>query len=253
MATLSGIFDAALTDRPALLVPFSTPALQVAVGKTRRGTPNVVFGMVANPVAAGAGRTYEDHLAHITGISVRAPAPRMVDILKRNFPQFKRVGTLFCPAEVNSVDLKEYFTSVAAAQGITVEAIAVNTPTEIADAALALASSRIDAIVQISDNISSSGFAALTRAARSSRMPLISMNSLMIAQGAALAVGHDYHDVGIATANRVQRVLAGEDPATIPFEQPTRIHFIVNTANARATGLVLPESLLKEAEKVITD
>ncbi|MDF3058069.1 MAG: hypothetical protein K0R17_2284 [Rariglobus sp.] len=254
MPTLSGITDAALTNSPALLVPLSTPSLQVALGKTsRRGTPNVVFGMVANPVAAGAGRTYEDHLPHVTGISVRAPAPHVVAILKRHYPQFKRVGTLFCPSEVNSVDLRDYFTSAAAAQGITVEAIAVNSPTEIADAALTLASSRIDAIVQISDNISSSGFSALTRAARASRKPLISMNSLMVRQGAGIAIGLDYHDVGVATADRVQRVLAGEDPATIPFEQPTRIHFTVHTANARATGLPLPDALLKEAEKVIND
>ncbi len=253
MATLSSIIDAALTERPALLVPLSTPALQVALGKTRRGAPTIVFGMVANPVAAGAGRTYEDHLAHVTGISVRAPAPRMVEILKRHYPQFTRVGTLFCPSEVNSVDLKDYFTRVAADQGITVEAIAVNTPTEISDAALTLASSHIDAIVQISDNLSNAGFSALTRAARASHKPLISMNSLTLAQGSAISVGHDYHDVGLATADRVQRVLAGENPATIPFATPTRIHFTVNTANARATGLVLPEALLKEAEKVIND
>jgi ABC-type uncharacterized transport system substrate-binding protein len=253
MATLSGILDAALTERPALLVPLSTPSLQVTLAKTRRGTPNVVFGMVANPIAAGAGRTYEDHLAHVTGISVRAPAPKVVEMLKRHYPQFKRVGTLFCPAEVNSVDLKNYFTSVAAAEGITVEAVAVNSPTEIADAALMLASSNIDAIVQVSDNISSSGFSALTRAARSSRKPLLSMNSLMAGQGAGIAIGLDYHDVGVATADRVQRVLAGEDPATIPFEQPPRVHFTVHISNARATNLPLPEALIKEAGKVITE
>ncbi len=254
MATLSGIADAALTNSPALLVPLSTPSLQVALAKTtRRGTPNIVFGMVANPLAAGAGRSYEDHLPHVTGITVLAPAPRVVEMLKRHYPQFKRVGTLFCPAEVNSVDLKEYFTRIAAAEGITVVAIAVNTPTEIADAALTLASSNIDAIVQVSDNISSSGFSALTRAARSSRKPLISMNSLMVGQGAGIAIGIDYHDVGISTADRVQRVLAGEDPATIPFAQPPRIHFTVHTGNARATALPLPPALLDEAGKLITD
>lgn len=253
MATLSSILDSAVTGDPAIIVPLSTPTLQVALGKAKRGSPTIVFGMVANPVAAGAGKSYTDHLPHVTGISVRAPAERMVETLKRHFPQFKRVGTLYCPAEVNSVDVKDYFTKIAGEQGIRVDAFAVNTPTEIADAALTLASSSVDAIVQVSDNISNSGFSAITRAARASRKPLISMNSLTIGQGSAIAVGHDYHDVGAATAALVQRVLAGEDPATIPFELPPKIHFTIHTGNARLTGLVIPPALLKEAEKVINE
>ena len=253
MATLSSILDSAVTGDPTIIVPLSTPTLQVALGKAKRGSPTIVFGMVANPVAAGAGKSYTDHLPNVTGISVRAPAERMVEMLKRHFPQFKRVGTLYCPAEVNSVDVKDYFTKIAGEQGIRVDAFAVNTPTEIADAALTLASSSVDAIVQVSDNISNSGFSAITRAARASRKPLISMNSLTIGQGSAIAVGHDYHDVGAATAALVQRVLAGEDPATIPFELPPKIHFTIHTGNARLTGLVIPPALLKEAEKVITE
>jgi ABC-type uncharacterized transport system substrate-binding protein len=253
MSTLSSLFDAALTDRTDLLVPLSTPSFQVAVGKTRSGSPKVVFGTVANPIAAGGGKSNEDHLAHITGITVQGPAPQMINLLRRHFPQFKRIGTLYCPAEVNSVDARDHLAKSAAAFGLTVESVAVNSPTELVDAATSLASRDIDVIVQVSDNLSNAGFTALARAARAARKPLISMNSTTIPQGAGLAMGHDYHEVGIEVANRIQRVLAGEDPAKIPFAQPDRISLVVHPANAAATGLILPEALISEASKVIRD
>ena len=253
MSTLSSLYDAALTERTDMLVPLSTPSLQVALGKTRSGRPPVIFGTVANPVAAGGGKSNEDHLPHVTGITVQGPAPKMAELLRRHFPQFKRIGTLYCPAEVNSVDARDYLVKSASAQGITVEFVAVNSPTELVDAATSLASRDIDAIVQISDNLSNAGFTAIARAARAARKPLLSMNSTTIPQGAGLAMGHDYHEVGLETANRVQRVLAGENPATIPFSQPDRISLVVHPANALATGLVIPDALLKEAGKVIRD
>ena len=253
MSTLSSLFDAALTERSDLLVPLSTPAFQVSLGKTRSGRPQVVFGTVANPVAAGGGKSNDDHLPHVTGITVQGPAPQMIDLLRRHFPQFKRLGTLYCPAEVNSVDARDNLVKSAAAYGLTVEYVAVNSPTELVDAATSLAGRNVDAIVQISDNLSCAGFTALARAARATRKPLISMNSTTIPQGAGLAMGHDYHEVGLATANRIQRVLAGEDPAKIPFAQPDRINLVVHPANAAATGLVIPEALLKEATSVIRD
>lgn len=253
MSTLSSLYDAALTERADMLVPLSTPSFQVAIGKTRSGRPPVIFGTVANPVAAGGGKSNEDHLPHVTGITVQGPAPKMVELLRRHFPQFKRIGTLYCPAEVNSVDARDYLVKSASARGITVEFVAVNSPTELVDAATSLASRDIDAIVQVSDNLSNAGFTAIARAARAARKPLLSMNSTTIPQGAGLAMGHDYHEVGLETANRVQRVLAGENPAAIPFAQPDRISLVVHPANALATGLVIPEALLKEAGKVIRD
>lgn len=253
MSTLSSLFDAALTDRTDLLVPLSTPSFQVSVGKTRSGSPKVVFGTVANPIAAGGGKSNEDHLPHLTGVTVQGPAPQMINLIRRHFPQFKRLGTLYCPAEVNSVDARDHLAKSAAAYGLTLESVAVNSPTELVDAATSLASRDIDAIVQVSDNLSNAGFTALARAARATRKPLISMNSTTIPQGAGLAMGHDYHEVGIAVANRIQRVLAGEDPAKIPFAQPDRISLVVHPANAAATGLILPPALLSEASKVIRD
>jgi ABC-type uncharacterized transport system substrate-binding protein len=244
IGVLSSLFDAAEVAKTDLLIPISTPALQAAIRKVKDRP--VVFSMVANPIAAGAGKSYEDHLPNFTGITVLAPAGEMLDLLAKHYPSYKKIGTLYCPAEVNSTDLLELLVSEAKARGMTVESVAVSTPSELADAAMSLASKPIDAIVQISDNLSSGGFSAIARAARQTRKPLFSLNSTTISQGAAIALGRDYEDAGVATAHVVTRVLSGESPANIPFALSPKVVRKWNLENARAVGMEIPKALIEE-------
>src|SRR5262249_10161199 len=58
MPTILALIDAAMQDGADMLVTFSTPTLQAAMNATDR-IP-VVFAFVADPVAAGAGRNYDE-------------------------------------------------------------------------------------------------------------------------------------------------------------------------------------------------
>ncbi|HAB18745.1 MAG TPA: hypothetical protein DCE44_20180, partial [Verrucomicrobiales bacterium] len=249
IASLSGIFDAVLTEGADLIVPVSTPALQAAVQKIRARP--VVFTLVANPVAAGAGKSYSEHLPNVTGVSVLSPTAEALTMIQKHFPQYRRLGTLFCPAEVNSVDLKESFEALCKKRGLTLECVAVNAPSELTDAALSLVSRPIDAIVQISDNLSSVGFNAITRAARQKQKPLISLNSTTIPLGAPISLGRDYHNTGEVTVSMIERVIGGEDPSQMPFVLPPKLFYSASPANAAAVGMTLPPALLQEVDKVI--
>lgn len=251
MGSLNGIVEAALASRPDVLVPLSTPALQTAVQKAR--DQKIVFAMVANPMAAGAAKSYEDHPANLTGVTVLAPAAELLDLIGRHYPDVRRIGTLYCPAEANSVDLRDILLAEAAKRGLEVETVAVATPGELADAALSLVGKRIDAVVQISDNLTSGGFTAVTRAARQARKPLFSLNSTTVPLGAAVAVGRDYEAGGEAAADLVRRILEGESPAGIPIQPAPRVTKAASLPNARAVGMTLPAGLLDEMERVIKD
>jgi ABC-type uncharacterized transport system substrate-binding protein len=249
IGTLNSLLDAALTDGADIIVPISTPSLQNAVRKVKDRP--IVFSLVANPMAAGAGKSYTDHLPNVTGVSVLAPADEMLDLLRKYFPQYRRIGTLYCPAEANSVDLMNTLVEHGKARGFEVETVAVSTPTELPDAAMALASKPIDAIVQISDNLTSAGFAAVTRAANQVQRPLFSLNSTTIPLGAPVALGRDYHDCGVETANMLLRVMQGGNPADIPFLLTPRVLKSASLPNARANGLALPAGFLEQMQTVI--
>jgi len=249
IGTLNSLIDAALTDGADIIIPISTPSLQAAVRKVKDRP--VVFSLIANPIAAGAGKSYEDHLPNVTGISVLAPTDDMLDLLRKHFPQYKRIGTLYCPAEANSVDLKDTLISHGKARGFEVETVAVSTPSELPDAAMSLASKPIDAIVQISDNLTSAGFTAISRAANQVRKPLFSLNSTTIGLGAPVSFGRDYHECGIQTAKLTLRIMNGENPAKIPFILSPHVVKKASLPNARINGLLLPQGYLDEMETVI--
>lgn len=249
IASLNGIFDAVLTENADIVVPLSTPTLQSALQKIRDRP--IVFSVIANPVVAGAGKSFTDHRPHVTGVSVLAPVEEALAMIQKHFPQYKRLGTLYCPAEANSVDLKESFEKLCKERGLTLECVAVNTSSDLADASLSLVSRPIDAVVQVSDNLSSTGFNAIAKAARQTQKPLISLNSTTVPLGAPIAMGRDYHNCGEVTVEMIERVIRGEDPSSMPFVLPPRVFFSASPANAAAVGMSLPPELLQEVDKVI--
>ena len=249
MALLSGIFDAALTDGADLVVTLSTPTLQMAVQKVKR-VP-IVFALVTDPMAAGAGKSYTDHLPNVTGIAVLAPMGEALDMIKTHFPTFKRVGTLYCPAEANAVYLKEALAAACKERGFVLETVAVNTATELTDAAFSLVSRKIDVILQIPDALSSAGFSAITKAARQRQTTLFALNGTVVQHGAAVALGRDFHNSGEAAVGVIERIFRGEDPSKIPITLPPKVSYVASRANARAVGVTLPPALLKEVAKLI--
>jgi ABC-type uncharacterized transport system substrate-binding protein len=127
----------------------------------------------------------------------------------------------------------------------------VSTPSELADAAVSLCGKDIDAIVQISDNLTSAGFTAISRAANQAQKPLFSLNSTTVGLGSPVSFGRDYHECGLQTAGMVLRVMRGESPARMPFLLSPHVVKKASLPNARANGLTIPQGYLDEMEIVI--
>jgi ABC-type uncharacterized transport system substrate-binding protein len=163
----------------------------------------------------------------------------------------KRVGTLFAPAEVNSVFYKDKFIEAASKAGLTVETVGVSTSGEVPDGALALCNRNIDAFCQISDNLSSSTFASIAQATKRARMPLFGFTRGQAEQGANLCIARDYYDNGRESALLAARVMRGESPSKIPFEAGKTLKLFVNLQAAEANNLKIPDALVKKADGVI--
>ncbi|MGI6417432.1 MAG: ABC transporter substrate binding protein [Thermoguttaceae bacterium] len=116
-------------------------------------------------------------------------------------------------------------------------------------AALSLCSRRLDAVVQIVDNLSAAGFPTIARAAAQARLPVFSFRSAGVEQGAVLAVARDYYGAGQETALKAVRVMRGELPEGIPLSPPTRLQKLVNLKNAQQCRLSIPAALLREAQR----
>jgi ABC-type uncharacterized transport system substrate-binding protein len=249
IATLSSIIDTALTEHTDLLLTLSTPALQGAL-RRGRGTP-IVFALVASPTVAGAGKTDSDHLPFVTGAYLPAPHEEGLAALKKYMPGVKRIGTLYTPAEVNSVFYKENLEAAARASGIELVTVGVNASGDVPDAALALCGRNIDVLFQISDNLTGASFTSIAQAAERHRIPLVGFASGQAQKGAVMTVSRDFYDGGIESALMAAGVLRGQSPASMPFKLVSKIRYIYNLKAAQHLNIQIPQDLLTKADEVI--
>jgi len=248
IAALNALMDSA-NSKADLVMPVTTPALQAALNKVKKAP--IVFAQVADPKLAGAVDAKGYQLPYVTGVFLMSPFEEMVDLLKEYFPQYKRVGTLFVPAEVNSVLYKNRFTEVAQRQGIELVSVAGNTAGEVADAAIALTGQNIQAFIQISDSLSSTSFVSIANAAKRAKIPLFTFNGTQIHQGALLTCARDFHEGGVEAGGLAARVMRGEMPGAIPFMPVRKMEVRINLQRADEQKFVFPEELVKKADRVI--
>jgi ABC-type uncharacterized transport system substrate-binding protein len=249
MPTLNGLIDNVLSSDADLLLTYSSPTLQTALRKVEN-IP-VVFTYVTSGVAAGAGRTREDHRPNFTGVDMLGPYTEMMALIKEFFPSIHRIGTLYSPAEINMVISKSMFEDAARQAGLEVVAVPVNSSTDVLDAALALTSRKIDAICQIQGNLPAVSFGGILQAANKAKLPLFAFTGPQAKAGAAVSVARDYAESGRMTAHLLARVMRGENPRSIPLQTVTAKKLLVNLDGARAGGIKIPDALVKRADEVI--
>ncbi len=249
MPTVNLMIDNALSQGADMIVTLSTPTLQAAIQRAKN-IP-VIFTFCASGVAAGAGRTNEDHLPNITGVYALPDYDKMLLMFKEVMPNARKIGTLFVPAESNSVLHNQYLRDEAKKLGLELVSIAANTSTDVPDAALALATSGVDAIVQIPGNLTAVAFTSIAKAANQSRIPIFAFQTIQADEGAAVVLAKDYYDFGYEAAQLAYRVMRGENPKYMPFVGLDANKLIINLQAARLSGLQIPGDLIDKAQSVI--
>lgn len=218
LATLPNLVDAALDEKAKVIVTLQDATLQVAV-KRVKDVP-IVFDILADPFAAGAGTSDSVHLPNVTG--VYSPGfgdpeqERRVALIKRIVPHAKRIGVLFSPAEQLSVSLKDRLTTAAKKAGLEVVAVPLNTPSDAAEATNLLVGKKVDAI-EIYGNAAHGGFESIIKIAKDKKIPVFSPSPFEIMKGATAALYPDFQEGGAVAGKMIARILKGESPAKIPF------------------------------------
>jgi ABC-type uncharacterized transport system substrate-binding protein len=249
MSTLNALVDAALTAKADLLMTLSTPTLQAAMRKAPR-LP-IVSTYLADPIAAGAGRSFTDHLPNVTGVASGGAFEELLELLGECLPNAKRIGTIVVPTEVNTVFNRDQLALAAQKRGMELVSVPASTSSELPDAALALCSMNIDAVCQVAGNLTTSGFTSIAHAARARKLPSFGFMSAQTEQGAVAVVARDCYDAGVEAGRLAIRIMRGESPASLPFQLVTKNRTTLNLTAARGVGLAIPESILRKADRVI--
>lgn len=246
MSTLSSIMTSVKSDQPDLLFVISTPVLQAAL---RQLGPEIkiVFTGVADAVAAGAGKSESDHLPNVTGITTRSPFDGMARLVREMIPGARNVGTLFSPAETNSVLYKDWLKEELEKLGIGLTIVPVNSTADLSQSAAELCRHDIQAVCQIADHTTREGFALVARKASENNLPVFTFDSDEMINGSTICLARDYYQAGFEAAEKAILVLKGENPAHIPINVTQSEKMIYNPELAEQYHLVISESFKEKA------
>jgi ABC-type uncharacterized transport system substrate-binding protein len=219
----------------------TTPVLGAACSLLKNKP--VVFSAVTDPLAAGAGKSFEDHLPNVTGTGSFPPVAQLAEFIRKTLPNAKKIGTIYNAAEANSVKVIEVAREIFPQLGLQLEEATVASPSEVSEAAQALVARGVDAFYGQSDNTVVQAFEALVQVSRDARAPVFTDDPVSARRGALACVGLGFYVPGQEAGKMAARILSGETPAAIPMLNVMQDEVWINEDAAKSFGVVFPPNI----------
>jgi putative ABC transport system substrate-binding protein len=252
MAKANAIAKRFVDQKMDLIHSIATPTTQ-AVEKITKNIP-VVFSSITDPVSAGIvpkdSAPGKKTGTNLTGVSDQWPVFLQMQSYAKFVPEAKTWGTIYNPAESNSVMHIKAMRDAAKKLGLTLVEATIANSKEVAQAASSLVG-KVGAIVITSDNTAVADFESIVRVCNEKKIPLFAGDVDSVARGAIAAYGLDYYLVGYSAGKKAALVLKGTKPGDIPWGPVEKFSLVINEKAAKAQGVTVPAEFLKKADKVI--
>lgn len=226
--------------------------------KSATSTIPVVIAFGSDPVKLGLIASFNHPGGNVTGTTFFTTelVGKRLEILCELLPQARTIGYLR-PGPQQSTPVTEQGVvdalATARALGRQLVIVKVDKAEELSAAFSRLVAEHAEAlaihavpffdVVEITDQL-----AALTL---KNRLPAIYQNRAFPAAGGLMSYGANageaFHQAGLYAG----RILKGEKPADLPFQQSTKVELVINLKTAKTFGLTIPISLLGRADEVI--
>jgi putative tryptophan/tyrosine transport system substrate-binding protein len=224
-----------------------------ALAAKAAGIPTVVAFGVGDPVATGLVDNLARPGGNITGISDVATtlSTKRLGFLKELLPKLRRVAMLWNKDDLGMSLRYDASAKAAEAMGVDVQAVGVREPDDFNEAFAVMDREPPDAILMVSDSLTTLNRKRVFEYAAAHRLPAIYEYDPLVREGGLMSYGPDLRESFERAASMVDRIFKGAKPSDLPFEQPTRYPFVINLKTAKSIGLEIPPTLLALADEVI--
>ncbi|MGF1682645.1 ABC transporter substrate-binding protein [Photobacterium minamisatsumaniensis] len=234
-------------ERPDVLVGIATPTAQALAASTR--SIPVVFTAVTDPIGAKLVKNMAKPAGNVTGLSDLSPVAQHVELMLELLPEMKSIGVVFNPGESNAVALVQLLHAAAKEKGLTVIEGTALKSADVQSAAQIVAS-KVDVIYAPTDNTVASAIEGLVNAGNQANTPIVGASTTYIESGALAALGFDYYQVGVQTADYVAALLEGKKVAELPVTVAKGSDLALNQQAANKLGITFPTSIMERATSV---
>jgi putative tryptophan/tyrosine transport system substrate-binding protein len=139
----------------------------------------------------------------------------------------------------------------AKALGIVVQPLGVREPDDFEQAFAGMNREMPDAILMVSDSLTTLNRKRVFEFAAAHRLPAIYEFNFLVREGALMSYSMNLDEAMGRVAALIDRIIKGAKPGDLPFEQPTRFTFAINLQTAKGIRLDVPPTLLARADEVI--
>jgi putative ABC transport system substrate-binding protein len=226
-----------------------------AIAAVKRQTQTIPIVMTAStdPVATGFVASLAHPGGNITGFASIFPelSAKKLELLREAVPGLSRVAIMWNP-DIRGA-LLDYKATEEAARSLRMQlqSVEVTRIEEIDRAFVALTTGRAEALIVVPSTLTLDHRVQIANLAQKNRLPAIYGGRAFADAGGLMAYGSSLVDRWRRAAVYVDKILKGAKPGDLPVERPTKFELIINLKTARALGLTMPPSLLRQAEEVI--
>ncbi len=201
-ATLTQIGTQLIAEEYDAIIPIATLAAQVMTVAAEESETPIIFAAVSDPEAADL-----IDIPYVTGVSNAVNTANIMDLMVAFDEDIQNVGLLYSLSEINSAkpiaEAKAYLDE----RGISYTEKTANTNDEVIIAAGALIAEGVDAIFTPTDNIIMAAELAIYEDLANAKIPHYTGADSFVRNGAFIASGVNYTELGIDVANYAYKVV----------------------------------------------
>jgi len=233
-----------------LIFTAGTPTGVAAYRITEGTNIPVVFGVIADPIAAGVMEDLTRPDGNMTGVMLSKSQARRLELLPEIVPAgIKRVFVPYNPEDAASTSAVAQINELAPDLGIEIVESKARNDSEVTEL-LNNVPEDIDAIFLVPDSTVNSRLADVLAVAYDRKLPVSGPSTAQVEEGALMTYGFIHHEVGAQAARIAHHILKGADPGGYPVET-AESYLAINLHVADVIGLEIPYEILQRAEIII--
>jgi putative tryptophan/tyrosine transport system substrate-binding protein len=233
-------------------------ANNVAIRTAQKATKTIPIVILTSidPVEAGYVESFAHPGGNITGFThlSRDLSAKRVELLKELLPRLSRAGILWdADGPGPAVAFKEY---EAAARAFKLELRSLEirgSNPDFAGAFQAAKTARLEALLVVANPLMGQHAKEVFELASRNRLPSLTEGTRYVEAGGLISYGTNLADLYRRAAGYVVEVLKGAKPGDLPVKLAEKFELFINLKTAQQLGLVIPQHVLVQADKVIKE
>ena len=248
--------QAAELERSGVDVIIAGPFEALHAAKQSTSRVPIIMTPSVDPAATGVVKNPDRPEGNITGITEMMPelTPQRLQLLKQIAPTLSRVAILWWPGTLTEDTFKKTLKETQATArsiGVEIQVVEAAKVDDFDAAFSAMTKERADGLIVLVNPMFFVQRQHIIERAAKHRLPAIYEWKSFVQSGGLISYGADVPDIYRRAAGYVDKLVKGAKPADLPVEGPKLFDMAVNLKAARALGVTIPESIVKQAVQVI--